>query len=135
MVNKVILIGNVGQEPETKEVGQTQVSKISLATTETWKDKSGEKKSRTEWHSLEVWGNLCKVVESYVKKGDRLYIEGSIKYDSYEKDGITKYSTKIKVVNLTMLGGKSSTTPQTETPVKPAIEQIAETQTEDELPF
>jgi single-strand DNA-binding protein len=110
MVNKVILIGNLGDDPETKTIGETQVSKFSLATTDTWKDRNGEKQSKTEWHNCEVWGKLSGVVEKYVKKGNKLYIEGSIKYETYEKEGEKRRATKIKVLNLTMLGSKQEAT-------------------------
>lgn len=98
MINKVILIGNVGQDPEIKHINDTfSTAKFSLATSESWKDKStGERQSKTEWHKVEVTNSgLINIVEKYVKKGDKLYIEGKLQTDSYDKDGETKYITKI----------------------------------------
>ena len=106
-VNKVFLIGRTGKDPEVKEVNGTTVAKFSLATSENWKDKDGNKKEATEWHNIVIWGKLCDVVRKYVKKGDLLYVEGKIRTDKYEKDGVTRYTTNIVVDQLTMLGSKS----------------------------
>ena len=120
MVNKVTLIGNVGQDPEVRVFEKGSVARFSLATTSTWKDKNGDRQKETEWHSCEVWGNLVKVVESYVKKGSRLYVEGSIKTDTYkDTEGNERKATKIKVLNMTMMGdGGNASTPKTNDPVK-----------------
>ena len=77
---------------------------MSLATTSKWKDGSGEQKEKTEWHRLTVWGKLVDVVERYVKKGDRLYVEGRIEYSESESDGQTKYWTNVNVFQMVMLG-------------------------------
>lgn len=107
MVNKVNLLGNVGADPSIREVNEMKVASFSLATSESYKDKQGNKVEKTEWHNLVVWGALAKVVESYVKKGDKLYVEGKISYRSYEdKEGQQKHITEIKVTELRMLGGK-----------------------------
>ena len=110
-MNKVILIGNVGKDPETRQINETTLSTFSLATTEKWKD--GE---RTDWHTVKVWGKLSEIVEKYVKKGMKVCIVGRIRYDKLEKDGETKYFTSIKAYDLEMIGAK----PQ---------------ETEDDLPF
>jgi len=97
-VNKVILIGHVGKDPEIRSMQSgDKVANFSVATTETWKDKaSGEKKERVQFHNVVIWNqNIVKVVESYVKKGDKIYIEGSIETRDYEKDGVKKYTTEI----------------------------------------
>ena len=109
-MNKVILVGNVGQEPEVKSVNDRKVASFSLATSDTYKNKQGEKATNTEWHNIVIWGNLCNIVEKYVKKGDRLLLEGKIAYETYEKDNEKKYFTKIVVNELKMLGikGESS---------------------------
>jgi len=78
---------------------------MSLATTRKWKDGSGEQKEKTEWHRLTVWGKLVDVVERYVKKGDRLYVEGRIEYSESESDGQKKYWTNVNVLEMVMLGG------------------------------
>lgn len=115
MVNKVILIGNVGQEPEIKtlESGQ-KVATFSLATSEVFKDKNGEKQTKSEWHNIVIWGNLAGVVESYVKKGNKLYLEGKITNRSWEKDGEKKYRTEIVCFTMQMLGGKSQESSSTQ---------------------
>lgn len=108
-LNKVMLIGRLGKDPELKTAGSGQVCNFSVATSETWKDKSsGEKKEKTTWHNIVIWGSLADVASKYLHKGDQVYLEGKIETRSYEKDGITRYVTEILVNNMTMLGGKSS---------------------------
>ena len=110
-VNKVILIGNVGNDPEIKYVKEdVPVAKFSLATSESYKNKDGERVKNTEWHNIVVWRGLAKVVENYVKKGSKLYIEGKLTHRKYEKDGQTKYFTEILCRELTMLDSKDSVT-------------------------
>lgn len=107
-VNKVHLIGNVGNDPEVRSTSSgKRTARISLATSRSWTTDGGEKQERTDWHSLTVWGKLVDVVEQYVKKGDRLYVEGRIEYNKSEKDGEVKYFTNIIVNELTMLGSKN----------------------------
>jgi single-strand DNA-binding protein len=109
-LNKVILIGNLGSDPEVRSVtGGNRVATFSLATSRTWNDASGTKQEKTEWHRCVVWNSkvstLADVVERYVKKGDKLYVEGRIEYRQWQdKDGQTKYSTEINVRELIMLG-------------------------------
>jgi single-strand DNA-binding protein len=107
-LNKILLIGNVGQTPDVKYLdGGLCVAKFSLATTETWKDKDGNKKESTTWHNIEAWRKTAEIVEKYVHKGDLLYIEGKIKNSEYtDKDNIKRYRTDIVVESLQMLGGK-----------------------------
>lgn len=108
-VNKVILVGRVGKDPEIRNAGESKVANFSIATSETWKDKqTGEKKEQTEWHSIVIWRKLAEVVEQYVKKGDMVYIEGKLKTRSWEKDGITRYTTEVVGDNMTMLGGNQA---------------------------
>ncbi len=105
-LNKIMLIGNVGNDPDVRTTSSgTPIAKMSLATTRKWKDGSGEQKEKTEWHRLTVWGKLVDVVERYVKKGDRLYIEGRIEYSESESDGQKKYWTNVNVFEMVMLGG------------------------------
>ncbi|MCF6242668.1 MAG: single-stranded DNA-binding protein [Bacteroidales bacterium] len=104
-VNKAILVGNVGRDPEVQYVSDNvPVARFTLATSETYKDKNGEKITNTEWHNIVVWRGLAQVVEKYVKKGSQLYIEGKITHRQYEKDGVTKYFTEIVANSLQMLG-------------------------------
>ncbi|MEC9242218.1 MAG: single-stranded DNA-binding protein [Gemmatimonadota bacterium] len=104
-LNKVMLIGNVGNDPDVRTTSSgTPIANMSLATTRKWKDGSGEQKEKTEWHRLTVWGKLVDVVERYVKKGDRLYVEGRIEYSESESDGQKKYWTNVNVFEMVMLG-------------------------------
>ena len=110
-LNKVILIGNLGSDPEVRSTtGGNRVATFSLATSRSWNDASGQKQEKTEWHRCVVWNSktstLADIVERYVKKGDKLYVEGRIEYRQWQdKDGQTKYSTEINVRELIMLGG------------------------------
>lgn len=108
-VNKVILVGNVGRDPEVKYTGGgLAVVDLSIATSESWKDKTtGDQKERTEWHKVKFFGRLAEIVGEYVEKGRQLYVEGSLRTDSYEKDGATKYVTYIVGSEMQMLGGGS----------------------------
>jgi len=103
-VNKVILVGNLGKDPEVKSFANGMVAKFPIATSETYKDKSGNKVEQTEWHNVEVWGELAKIAEQYLRKGKQVYIEGSLRTDSWEDNGVKKYATKIKATSFTMLG-------------------------------
>lgn len=109
-VNKAILVGHVGQDPEVRYLeGGTCVANFSLATSETYKNKNGEKITNTEWHKIVVYRRLAEVVEKWVKKGSHLYIEGKIKTRTYDdKDGNKRYITEIYAENLQMLGKSSS---------------------------
>ena len=109
MVNKVTLVGNVGNDPEVKTVGNGKVATFSIATTEKgYKSKSGvDIPDRTEWHRIVVWGPTVAVVEDYVRKGMQLYIEGKLTHRDYvTKDGEKRYITDIRCVELKMLGRK-----------------------------
>ena len=109
-VNKVILVGNVGKDPEVQYLeGGVAVAKFPLATTESYKDKKGERVDKTEWHNVVLWRGLAEVAEKYLKKGERAYIEGSISHRSYEdKDGNKKYFTEVVGKELVLLGGGGS---------------------------
>lgn len=110
-LNKVTLIGNLGNDPEVRSTtGGSRVATFSLATSRSWNDAQGSKQEKTEWHRCVAWnqGNskLADVVEKYVKKGDKLYVEGRIEYRQWQdKEGQTRYSTEINVRELIMLGG------------------------------
>lgn len=107
-VNKVILIGHVGKDPEVKYMPNgNAVCNLSIATTESWKDKqTGEKKERTEWHRLTFYQRLAEIVGEYILKGSQIYVEGALRTREYEKDGQKHYVTEIIVANMHMLGGK-----------------------------
>ena len=107
-VNKVILVGNLGKDPKVRYLDNgVAVANFSLATTENYKNKAGERVSQTEWHNVVLWRGLAEVAEKYLKKGASIYIEGKIKTSKWEdKDGNTRYNTEILADNMTMLGGK-----------------------------
>tara|TARA_B100000795_G_C22676506_1_gene390000 strand:- start:335 stop:745 length:411 start_codon:yes stop_codon:yes gene_type:complete len=133
-VNKVILVGNLGKDPEVRHLDNgVAVANFSLATTENYKNKAGERVSQTEWHNIVVWRGLAEVAEKYLKKGASVYIEGKIKTRKWEdKEGNTRYNTEILADNMTMLGGKpsseSSATSSVPTPNSTADKA-------DDLPF
>lgn len=110
-LNKVMLIGNVGADPEVRSTsGGNRVATFSLATSRTWNGPSGDRQEKTEWHRCVVWNaknsQLADIVERYVKKGDKLYVEGRIEYRQWQdKENQTRYTTEINVRELTMLGG------------------------------
>jgi single-strand DNA-binding protein len=107
--NKVQLIGNVGQLPEVKTLDNgRKVANITLATNETYINAKGEKITNTQWHTLVAWGKSAEIVENYVKKGDEIAVEGKIQYETYDdKEGNKRYSTKININDILMLGSKS----------------------------
>ncbi len=109
-VNKVILIGNVGRDPEVRHLDKgVAVANFPLATSESYNAKNGERVTTTEWHNIVVWRGLADVVEKYVKKGDKLYLEGRIRTRSWDdKEGNKRYTTEIYVDNMEMLGGRPS---------------------------
>ena len=127
-VNKVILVGNLGKDPEVKYLDNgVAVANFSLATTENYKNREGERVSQTEWHNIVLWRGLAEVAEKYLKKGANIYIEGKIKTRKWEdKEGVTRYSTEVLADNMTMLGGRpTSSEDKIDDPSK----------SEDDLPF
>ena len=146
-VNKVIIIGHLGNDPEVRALeGGVQLARISVATTETYTDKnSGDRISNTEWHRVVMWRGLAGVAEKYLRKGSLVYIEGKLKTRSYEDENKVKhYTTEIVADNMTMLGSRNdraeNTTPApTKAPVaKPAAPTSSAPKTddmEDDLPF
>ena len=107
-INKVILVGNLGNDPDTKYTqGGMAITRISLATTSVRKDKDGNQQERTEWHRVVFFGKLGEIAGEYLRKGSTVYVEGSLKYDKYTgQDGVEKYSTDIIANEMQMLGGK-----------------------------
>lgn len=107
-VNKVILIGNLGKDPETRSFPSGgSITNVTLATSESWKDKqTGEMKENTEWHNLVFNDKLGEVVAKYLRKGSKIYVEGSLRTRSWEKDGVKRYTTEIRVSEMQMLDGK-----------------------------
>lgn len=107
-INKVILIGNLGQDPELRYTGGgTAVCNMRLATSETYKDRDGNLVENTEWHSVVAWSRLAEICGEYLKKGSQVYFEGSLQTRQWEdKDGNTRYTTEVKAREMTMLGGR-----------------------------
>jgi len=109
-VNKVILIGNLGADPEIRNLPSGSiVATFNLATSESYMTKEGERVEQTEWHRIELWEGLAKIAEQYLSKGRQVYIEGKLKTESWQdNDGNKRFITKIRATNMTLLGGKSS---------------------------
>lgn len=108
-VNKVILIGRLGKDPEVRNLDNgVSVANFTMATSETYKDRTtGEKKEVTEWHNIVLWRGLAEISQKYLHKGDLVYIEGKLRTRSWEKEGVTRYTTEIIADNMTMLGSRS----------------------------
>jgi single-strand DNA-binding protein len=106
-VNKVILVGNLGRDPEVRFMPNGEaVCNFSIATTENWKDKSGVKQEKTEWHNIVMYRKLAEIAGEYLKKGRPVYIEGRLQTRKWEKDGVTRYTTEIIGDNMQMLGSR-----------------------------
>ncbi|MFL2840905.1 MAG: single-stranded DNA-binding protein [Pseudohongiellaceae bacterium] len=145
-INKVILVGNVGQDPETRYMPNgNAVTNLSLATSETWKDKNtGEQQERTEWHRVTFYQRLAEIVAEYVKKGSKLYVEGRLQTRSWEQDGVKKYATDIIANEMQMLDSRSGASdnyssaqsappPKNETPTQQAPAEMDSF--DDDIPF
>jgi len=137
-VNKVILIGNLGKDPEIRQLETgVKVASFSMATTESYKGKDGNRVDQTEWHNIVLWRGLAEVAEKYLKKGNTVYIEGKIRTRSWEdKEGNKRYTTEIIGDNMTMIGGRkendSTHTTNTTASEQPEINPAQEA---DDLPF
>lgn len=108
-VNKVIIIGRLGQDPEMKAVGQgATVTRLNVATSENWTGKDGQKQERTEWHRIVVWGKLAEICGKYLAKGRQVYVEGRLQTRSWEDNGQKKYSTEIVANTVQFLGSANS---------------------------
>lgn len=153
-LNKVLLIGNLGSDPEIRTLPSGgKVANFNIATNETYTNKAGEKIENTEWHRIELWDNLAILAEQYLKKGDSVYIEGRIRTDKYtDPNGVEKYSTKIRGIGMQLLSPKSgaettsnytqsnntnySAPPKaSQTPVTTPAPEFASSDSSDDLPF
>lgn len=146
-VNKVILVGNLGKDPEVRHLENgAAVANFSIATSETYKDrKTGEKVSQTEWHNIVAWRGLAEIAERYLKKGHKVYIEGKLKTRSWQdQDGNNKYSTEVITDNLTMLGSANLNDSKSNfgeqqinkiEPKKSSEEEFSAPGEDDDLPF
>jgi single-strand DNA-binding protein len=137
-VNRAMLVGNLGRDPELRYLpGGEAVATFSIATTEQWKDKSGAKQERTDWHRIEFIGRTAEVCGEYLKKGMPVYIEGRIQYDQWkDKEGVEKTMTKIRGDRMQMLGGKrDDDAPQRDEKPKPPATKQRSVDFDDSIPF
>ena len=135
MINKVILLGNVGAEPEVRALdGGKKVARIRVATTERYTDQQGNKQEQTEWHNVTLWGGLADVADKYLHKGSQVYIEGKIRTREYEHNGEKRYATEIMANDMKLLGRPkdANEAPQA---VAPAPQAPATPPYSDNLPF
>ncbi|MCY7358216.1 MAG: single-stranded DNA-binding protein [Rudanella sp.] len=107
-VNKVILIGNLGADPEIRHLdGGSTIARFNIATTEAYNNKNGERVEQTEWHRIEMWDNLAKIAEQYLKKGSQVYVEGKLRTEAWkDKEGVDRTTLRIRVTNMTLIGSR-----------------------------
>ena len=144
-VNKVILVGNLGNDPDMRyTAGGAAVANISLATTDSWRDKeSGEKQERTEWHRIVFFGKLAEIVGEYLRKGSQIYVEGRLQTRKWQdKEGTDRYTTEIVANDMQMLGSRSggsanfdSPPPKQDTEQKSEPKSAADDNFDDDIPF
>jgi single-strand DNA-binding protein len=141
-VNKVILVGNLGRDPEIRYTRDgTAVANLNLATTDTWNDANGQKQERTEWHRVVAWGKLAEIAKEYLGKGRQVYIEGRLQTRSWEdKDGNKRYTTEVRADQMLMLGGRGGDSPARESGPPPSdgpgdFGREPFQATEDDVPF
>lgn len=134
-LNKATLIGNLGADPEVRYTqNNTAVAMLSIATSEKYKDRDGQQVEKTEWHRVVAWAKLAEICQNYLKKGDKVYIEGPIQTREYEKDGQKRFTTEIKALNMVMLG--SSGKPKQAAPSESEPDNLPEDLGNDkDLPF
>jgi single-strand DNA-binding protein len=143
-INKVILIGRLGKEPETQETSKGLGCKFSLATSDSWTDKQGQKQEKTEWHNIVIWGRLAEVAAQYLHKGDKVYLEGKLETTKFNEKYYTRVVLNAFGSKLEMLDSKNSQnqvvpapepprTPHTES--QPSITPVEKDDFEDEIPF
>lgn len=136
-VNKVILVGNLGKDPEIRYLeGGTPVANFTLATSESYKDKSGNRIDQTEWHNIVLWRGLAELAEKFLKKGSQIYLEGKIRSRSWDdKDGIKRFTTEIVGDNLTLLGAKKENSDSTYSNTNSAGNNTSSSPEVNDLPF
>jgi single-strand DNA-binding protein len=145
-VNKVILVGNLGRDAEVRYTPSgAAVAKFSVATTEVWNDKAGQRQERTEWHNIDLWGKQAETLQEYLRKGKQIYLEGRLQTDEYtDKEGIKRKSTRVRCDRVVLLGGggggrgasvdRSGDTMGGHSPAASAPES-SEPLTDDDIPF
>lgn len=127
MINKVTLIGHLGKDPDVRYLDKDRaVANVTLATNERYNDRNGNRVETTEWHNLEMWDGLAKIAEKYLKKGSLVYVEGKLKTEEWEKDGIKRYTTRIRVTTMNMMDRASGNSNENTAPSTPAHNQSTE---------
>lgn len=137
-INKVILVGNLGKDPEVRTLENgSKVANFTLATSESYKNREGQRVTQTEWHNIVLWRGLAEIAERYLSKGNQVYIEGKIKTRTWDdKDGNKRYTTEILGDNLTMLGGRRDMDDDAgQAPVKESASEPNADDEKDDLPF
>ena len=137
-VNKVILVGNLGRDPEVRYIKDgTAVANLRLATSETWNDQNGQKQERTEWHRIVAWGKLAEIAKEYMSKGRQIYVEGKLQTRSWDdRDGNKRYTTEVKADQMIMLGTRGDSAGGRDTPTPPPEPAAAPFEAkEDDVPF
>ncbi len=109
-INKVTILGRLGNDPESRAAGETTVTNFSIATSEKFKNKQGDVQEKTEWHRIVAWGKLAEICAQYLTKGAQVYVEGKLQTRSWEKEGVKLYTTEIVISEMQMLGSKSDQT-------------------------
>jgi single-strand DNA-binding protein len=133
-LNKVMIIGRLGQDVELKYTPAGQaIANFSVATTEKWKDKSGQQQERTEWHRIVVWGKLAELCNQYLKKGRQTFLEGTLQTRSWDKDGETRYTTEIVAKTVQFLGDRGE--PQYATEAHKENDVRTSNYTQEDIPF
>lgn len=140
-LNKVMLIGRLGTDPESRQAGATTVANFTVATSESYKDKDGQKVDKTEWHRIVVWGKMAEICAQYLHKGSQVYLEGKLQTRSWDKEGVKMYTTEIVVSDMQMLDSKpqGDDRPPYYEPGQAAAQtyrsEVTAAQERDELPF
>lgn len=136
-INKATIIGNLGQDPDVRYTpGGMAIATLSIATSEAWKDKqTGEKKEKTEWHRVKLFNRLAEVAGQYLKKGTKVYVEGRLQTDKYEKDGVTHYTTNIICQDMQILSGGAQRDAQQGSSQQPDRQPGADDDLDDDIPF
>lgn len=136
-VNKVILIGNLGQDPELKYTSAgVAVATFTLATNESWKDQDGNMQERTQWHNLVAWRKLAEICGEHLKKGSKIFVEGRLQYRTYDdKNGVKRYVTEIVLDQMMMLDSRSSSQASSPATTPPAQTEETGAEKVDDLPF
>jgi single-strand DNA-binding protein len=134
-INKVILIGTLGKDPESRSTADgNAICNLSVATSEQWKDKQGNKQESTEWHRVSMFGRLAEIAQQYLTKGSKVYIEGKLKTRSYDKDGQKMYTTEIVASEMQMLSGNDSEPRQAQNKKEPVATSYPDLDSES-IPF